>query len=124
MGLDMSLSDQNGKQVLYWRKANHIHNWFVQNVQNGEDRCQEAPVTAEQLAELARACRETLVDRKDTARAEEILPTVEGSFFGGTNYDKDYFDINEDTAQKLEKILKKKQKDTKHERTFIYQSSW
>ena len=23
----------------YWRKANQIHNWFVQNVQNGNDDC-------------------------------------------------------------------------------------
>ena len=27
--------------VGYWRKANHIHRWFVENVQGGEDECQE-----------------------------------------------------------------------------------
>ena len=25
----------------YWRKANQIHSWFVENVQNGEDNCNE-----------------------------------------------------------------------------------
>lgn len=24
-------------EVAYWRKANHIHNWFVQNIQDGID---------------------------------------------------------------------------------------
>jgi hypothetical protein len=26
--------------VAYWRKANAIHSWFVQNVQDGVDECQ------------------------------------------------------------------------------------
>jgi len=29
------------EEVGYWRKANQIHNWFVENVQNGIDECQE-----------------------------------------------------------------------------------
>ena len=29
------------ESVGYWRKANHIHKWFVDNVQNGEDDCKE-----------------------------------------------------------------------------------
>ena len=33
----------------YWRKANHIHRWFVLNVQNNEDDCKEHDVTLEQL---------------------------------------------------------------------------
>ena len=28
--------------VGYWRKANAIHNWFVQNVQDGRDECQKS----------------------------------------------------------------------------------
>lgn len=24
-------------EVMYWRKSNQIHNWFVKNVQNGVD---------------------------------------------------------------------------------------
>jgi len=27
------------ENVGYWRKANHIHAWFVENVQNGVDDC-------------------------------------------------------------------------------------
>jgi len=36
----------------YWRKANQIHQWFVDNVQDGEDNCGSYYVTREQLEEL------------------------------------------------------------------------
>ena len=26
-------------EAAYWRKANQIHNWFVENIQDGEDDC-------------------------------------------------------------------------------------
>ena len=42
--------------VAYWRKANHIHQWFVDHVQGGVDECQEAYVTREQLTELRDLC--------------------------------------------------------------------
>lgn len=34
-------------RVAYWRKANQIHDWFVKNVQDGIDECQEAYVPRE-----------------------------------------------------------------------------
>src|SRR5438046_10755226 len=36
----------------YWRKANAIHNWFVENVQDGMDDCREYYVPREKLQEL------------------------------------------------------------------------
>ena len=38
--------------VAYWRKANHIHGWFVENVQNNEDDCDEYYVSRTKLEEL------------------------------------------------------------------------
>ena len=32
-------------QAGYWRKANQIHQWFVDNVQEGVDNCSEYYVT-------------------------------------------------------------------------------
>lgn len=29
------------KEIGYWRKANHIHKWFVDCVQDGEDDCEK-----------------------------------------------------------------------------------
>lgn len=39
-------------EEIYWRKANHIHKWFVDNVQNGNDDCGTYYVSREQLREL------------------------------------------------------------------------
>ena len=46
--------------VGYWRKANHIHKWFVDNVQDGEDDCREYDVSIEQLHELRNICFDIL----------------------------------------------------------------
>ena len=46
--------------VAYWRKANHIHKWFVDNVQDGIDECQRSYVSREQLSELLALCREVV----------------------------------------------------------------
>lgn len=48
------------EEVGYWRKANAIHKWFVENVQNGEDDCGRYEVSKEQLEELLDVCKEVL----------------------------------------------------------------
>ena len=85
-------TDSNVKTITveagYWRKSNQIHNWFVQNVQEGIDECQEAYVSRDQLKELRDTCQKVL-DNRDLA--EQLLPTTGGFFFGGTDYDKWYY---------------------------------
>lgn len=46
--------------VAYWRKANQIHRWFVENVQGGDDDCREYYVSREQLKELLTTVRTVL----------------------------------------------------------------
>ena len=67
--------------VAYWRKANHIHNWFVQNVQGGEDRnCEVTPVTREQLQDLVDACKlvlgSTVLEPARIERGYQIVKDV------------------------------------------------
>lgn len=38
--IDLSKVTYIDEQVAYWRKANAIHKWFVDNVQEGNDNCQ------------------------------------------------------------------------------------
>ena len=52
------------EEVMYWRKANAIHKWFVDNVQGGIDKCQETNVSREQLAELLAVCKKVLNNSK------------------------------------------------------------
>lgn len=90
------------EEVGYWRKANAIHNWFVNNVQDGRDECQRSYVSREQLQELLELVEKVL---KDPGLAPELLPTRSGFFFGGTDYDEMYFKDLEDTKVILETAL-------------------
>lgn len=44
----------------YWRKANHIHKWFVDHVQHGEDDCGHYRVSKQQLSDLLKTCKTVL----------------------------------------------------------------
>ena len=105
-------------RVAYWRKANAIHNWFVEKCQEGIDECQQTNISRERLQELVATCKTVLEDK---TKAEEFLPSVSGFFFGETTYDDWYFDNVEYTADRIEKILN----DPVFESCdFYYQSSW
>lgn len=99
----------------YWRKANQIHQWFVENVQDGVDNCGEYYVSAEKLRELLALCKAV---ENQPAVAEEVLPTASGFFFGGTEYDEWYYKDIENTIQILNEALA----DTNGE--YYYSSSW
>jgi hypothetical protein len=45
-----------GFEAMYWRKANAIHNWFVENVQDGNDDCGRYYVCTDQLQALHDLC--------------------------------------------------------------------
>ena len=40
------------KEIGYWRKANAVHSWFVENCQDGIDECQLSEVSREDLEDL------------------------------------------------------------------------
>ena len=102
--------------VAYWRKANQIHNWFVENVQDGEDNCQEYFVSHEKLKKLLEIAREAY-DHRDP----QLLEPTEGFFFGSTDIDEGYWwDIN-NTIKQLERITNLEEFD---KLAFYYQSSW
>lgn len=47
-------------EVGYWRKANHIHAWFVNKVQGGTDDCSYYFVTEDQFLELKETCEKVV----------------------------------------------------------------
>ena len=110
-------------QAGYWRKANQIHQWFVDNVQEGVDNCSEYYVTPEKLKELLAICealKELWISGDKNAfqeYAEQVLPTQEGFFFGNQEYGEDYmYDIDE-TIDMLTDL-------DFDESDYYYQSSW
>lgn len=132
-----------------WRKANHIHKWFVDNVQDGEDDCGTYEVTKEQLEELLDICKKVVNGSKlvkgkiangktikngewvncyedgeyveDSSVAEELLPTASGFFFGSTEYDEWYIEDVKYTIEVIKDVLNTT--DFEHE-IVMYGSSW
>jgi hypothetical protein len=104
-------------KIGYWRKANAVHDWFVQNCQDGHDDCREAYVPIEKLEELRKICKMVLGNH---ALASEHLPTASGFFFGSTDYDEWYYKDLESTVDIIDNALSK----ISNEWTFAYQSSW
>lgn len=141
MGLDMYLDKhfyqstfQDGKKVprkkidgldvkeivceaICWRKANEIHKWFVENVQNGQDDCRSYEVGVDQLKELLALIRK-VIRTKNTA----LLPTSGGFFFGSTDYGDYYWQDLKRTARELAALIKNH--DEKSPSWFTYSSSW
>jgi hypothetical protein len=104
-------------KAAYWRKANAIHKWFVDNVQDGKDDCESYRVERDQLLELIDICKQI---QADSSLAEELLPTRSGFFFGSTEIDEYYMhDINSTVIQ-LERALTLDEMQW----TFEYYASW
>jgi hypothetical protein len=100
----------------YWRKANAIHAWFVRNVQNGVDECQESWLERSDLEKLLEAVNTVIENPK---LAGEILPPQEGFFFGNTDIDQYYIADLKYTRDMIERILKL---DSNWD--FYYRASW
>jgi len=100
----------------YWRKANAIHGWFVENVQSGEDNCARYYVSRDNMQELVKLCKKVTKTRD----ASE-LPPQSGFFFGTTAIGDDYFYDVQNTIEQLTAVLGDERfKDCE----FYYQASW
>ena len=123
--------DMYGKELMYWRKANHIHNWFVQNCQNGIDDCERYVITVADLMKLKELCEKilTMTEKRKEMRypsfsatekvevdilyltpegveyASEHLPSRSGFFFGSTEYDNGYVWDLEETVEQINNTL-------------------
>jgi hypothetical protein len=102
--------------VIYWRKANAIHGWFVECIQGGEDNCAEYYVGREQLQNLLELCKTVLRTKDPTG-----LEPMEGFFFGDDVVDERYWKDIEKTIKDLDKVLKNEK--LKYF-SFYYHSSW
>ena len=104
-------------EAMYWRKANAIHYWFVQNVQNGDDDCREYYVSRDKLKSLLETCETVL---SEPSKADDLLPPSEGFFFGSNAIDDWYWDDVKETIGTIKRLLE----NTNDELEFYYASSW
>ena len=138
------------EEVGYLRKANAIHAWFVERVQDGIDDCHyHNEVTKEILEELLDICvkvyesctmivgavhnGDSFINGEwtpniepgkvviDPSVAEELLPTCSGFFFGSTSYDEYYVESIRETIEMINVILDTTDFDNE---MIYYVSSW
>ena len=106
--------------VGYWRKANAIHNYFVQTLGEGVDECQEMYVPRETLSDLRERCQDVIASSDMEQMAQEVgLETVSGFFFGDTEYGEWYREDLKLTVEICDHVLKLPEEYSLH-----YQASW
>ena len=142
------------EMIAYWRKANAIHAWFVNNIQDGVDDCRDARFTVDDMQTLVDLCKLVLATAKtkqgkvvngqilkdgkwenqyedglEVANPEEVaelLPPTEGFFFGSTDVDGYFLEDVQLTIDQLEPYLAKNDDgEYIHKYSdFYYSSSW
>ena len=90
-------------EAMYWRKANQIHNWFVNNIQEGKDDCGNYILKRKDVEKLLNVCKKVKEEfdkstqkvgkvpngqtlNRETGRWEDI--TEDGNVFENLNYEK------------------------------------
>lgn len=131
--------------VAYWRKFNALHNWFVNNIQDGKDDCGEYYIGRDTIQTIITLCEtvKEVIDKlpfkqsseheayftkekftykiyENTEKLEKLFPTTGGFFFGDTEYDEYYLKKVERTIVDLKKALE----DFDDSWEFYYSSSW
>jgi len=112
-------------EVMYWRKANAIHRWFVENVQEGKDDCQRYEIETKKLVEFF-----DLLVKAHLTKDPTIFEPQEGFFFGSSDIDDWYWENILNTIEVLKphvdmiKSEEKQDKDTIGVTTYYYQASW
>lgn len=122
------------EELIYWRKANQIHAWFIENCADGDENKTKMDVSFDQLVELLAVCKKVekasklvkgkiingyryengkevpIIEDGETiknpATAKKLLPVSEGFFFGSQQYDCYYLQDIKNTVRDLEAIIK------------------
>lgn len=80
--------DTEVNEWLYFRKANHIHGWFVHNLQKNIDNCYAYKITPDIIDKLLNELETTF---KYPKLAFHYFPIVIGFFFGHFTYEDPYY---------------------------------
>lgn len=136
------------EEVAYWRKANAIHKWFIDNCAGGDEDCRECNVDVDDIKRLVDICKKLVKELKlkdgfisngytfddkgmhkdliegkyitNPEIARDLLPTQAGFFFGSTDYDEWYIQTLKDTIEQLEPYTDIQD----YYISFTYEASW
>lgn len=92
MGLDIYFHKVKRREIGYFRKVNFLVAFFEKKGFATAEQT-SLQINKQDAEELLDLCNQVLAD---SSKAEELLPTMAGFFFGSTDYDKYYFqDVEE-----------------------------
>lgn len=86
MGLDISLTTNN--HDIDFRKHNYLFRWVEKRIDGEIENCKHYKLKKSDIEELLNSVNEVLADH---SKAQELLPTQGGFFFGNTEYTEWYF---------------------------------
>jgi hypothetical protein len=140
------------EHVASWRKFNALHGYIVENHANGRDECQQIALYVDDLNEILNTLveiREELnscevvdvevecgVDRGKpimrtiqvfkSKKANELLPTRSGFFFGSEHIDEYYKALVEQTIDIFQNLVDAdaKAQEEGNDYEYYYQASW
>ena len=120
---ETNISGMKLEEVAYWSKHNAIHNWMIKNIQNNIDNKAMYSLNDIHLKKLLETCNKILA-KPTVENAMNLLPTLNGLFFGGTDLNNDlefknYLDGLKYTIKVIKKLLEK----DKYE-YYYYHASW
>lgn len=117
MGLDQWLNAYDYDDTEYfeftYRKINFLRNWMIKNTDLTDESDTDIvdvyidSDTDNSLVKLLNDCNEVL---KNNDKADELLPTLDGFFFGGCDYDKWYFEDVKQVRDDIQAIIDNKDK--------------
>ena len=124
MGLDHGFIHKRPKgetEDYTFRKANHIHNYFIENFHGGIDDQKDFKIPVKGIKDFRDILIQviTSMESSETTNndglkvynsevAEDLLPTQSGFFFGSTDYDEYYLKDCKKALEMCNKILAEK----------------
>lgn len=103
MGLDIYFHKVRREEVGYFRKVNFLVAFFEEKGFNVETQA-DYYIDREDIEDLIERCKKVLESHDS---APELLPTMDGFFFGSTDYDEYYFEDVSEVLQFSKELLLK-----------------
>jgi hypothetical protein len=102
----------------YFRKFNALHVYLVNHFGDDEDNCQPIYIAKSGVEQILANLKEI---QEDHAKAQSIMPTQSGFFFGSTDYDEWYFAYIDEAITMFTDVLAVLEDE---DDCLVYQASW
>lgn len=118
MGLDIFFTKKKSERIGYFRKVNFLVRYFGDL---GFDIDNQTPfsIWKEDAEILLSRCNQVL---NDHSKASELLPTMDGFFFGDTDYDEYYFKDVEEVRDFVMDILLPKFEELDSDENIVFET--